>query len=86
LWEIWAARRKAIHEGEFQSPMSRHCFVRGFLNDLASIPKTVIHVRPPAQTIAPKWIPPLDGHAKANLDGAVSRSELKGSLAVHIQK
>jgi hypothetical protein len=26
LWAIWYARRKAIHEHEFQSPLSTHLF------------------------------------------------------------
>lgn len=27
LWAIWWARRKAIHEEEFQSPLSTHAFI-----------------------------------------------------------
>jgi hypothetical protein len=27
LWEIWHARRKAIHEEIYQSPLSTKCFV-----------------------------------------------------------
>jgi hypothetical protein len=41
LWAMWMARRKAIHEGEFQSLMATHCFVRRFLDDLALIAKPV---------------------------------------------
>jgi cell division protein FtsW (lipid II flippase) len=33
LWAIWTARRKAIHEGIFQSPLSTFFFVRSFLDD-----------------------------------------------------
>jgi hypothetical protein len=39
LWAIWTARRKVIHEGEFQSPLSTHYFVKRFLEELALIPK-----------------------------------------------
>jgi hypothetical protein len=34
LWALWYARRKIIHEGEYQSPLSTHPFVGRFLNDL----------------------------------------------------
>jgi hypothetical protein len=34
LWAIWHAWRKAIHENEFQSLLSIHCFVDHFLTDL----------------------------------------------------
>lgn len=37
LWAIWHARRKAIHESIFQSPLSTHCFVKRFLEDLELI-------------------------------------------------
>jgi hypothetical protein len=33
-WAIWHARRKAIHEGLFQSPLSTHLFVENFLAEL----------------------------------------------------
>jgi hypothetical protein len=33
-WAIWHARRKAIHEDTFQSPLSTHSFVESFLNEL----------------------------------------------------
>jgi hypothetical protein len=35
LWDIWYARRRWIHEGEQQSPLSTFLFVRNFLDDLA---------------------------------------------------
>jgi hypothetical protein len=34
LWSIWHARRKAIHEQQYQSPLSVHCFVNQFVADL----------------------------------------------------
>jgi hypothetical protein len=33
LWDIRFARRKAIHEGQFQIPLSTHSFVESFLPD-----------------------------------------------------
>lgn len=34
LWAIWMARRKTIHEGTFQPPLSTHLFVESFIQDL----------------------------------------------------
>lgn len=34
LWAIWYTRWRAIHDHEFQSPLSTHCFVNRFMEDL----------------------------------------------------
>lgn len=34
LWAIWYARRKAIREQIFQSPLSTHGFINKFVSDL----------------------------------------------------
>lgn len=39
LWAIYTAWRKAIHEDEFQSPLSTHLFIQRFLSDLQGVPK-----------------------------------------------
>jgi hypothetical protein len=31
---IWFARRKGIHENEFQSPLSTHPFVQRFISEI----------------------------------------------------
>lgn len=31
LWTVWWAKRKAVHENEFQSPMSSFLFIQNFL-------------------------------------------------------
>jgi hypothetical protein len=36
IWAIWYARRKAIYEESYQSPMSTNCFVNRFIQDLES--------------------------------------------------
>ena len=41
LWSIWGARRKAIHEQEFHSPLSTFRFVERYLEDLLLLPKKV---------------------------------------------
>jgi hypothetical protein len=30
LWAIWSARRKAIHDGIFQTPQATHAFIKRF--------------------------------------------------------
>lgn len=40
LWAIWSSRRKAIHEGVFQSPQSVHSFVTRFIAELEMIKET----------------------------------------------
>jgi hypothetical protein len=33
MWAIWYARRKAIHDNVFQSPLSTHSFVNNYVSD-----------------------------------------------------
>ena len=83
LWAIWYARRRLIHEGEQQSPMSTFMFVRSFLDDLAQTPAPSNGQRRMAP-IAPalKWIKPPSGCAKINADAAIAKTGEGGSLAV----
>jgi hypothetical protein len=37
LWAIWHAKRKAIHEEVYQSPMATVAFVDSFLTDLHAV-------------------------------------------------
>jgi hypothetical protein len=37
FWDIWHARRKAIHEEIYQSPLSTKYFVDRYIEELASI-------------------------------------------------
>ena len=34
MWAVWHAKRKAVYENIFQSPLSTHCFVDRFMSDL----------------------------------------------------
>jgi len=83
LWAIWTARRKAIHEEIFQSPLSTHGFINSYLEDLKSIAKppsgTPVHAVPvPRQA---RWIPPPRAIPKINVDAAVSKNENRGAAA-----
>jgi hypothetical protein len=37
LWALWHARRKNIHEGQFQSPPLTHLFVECFITELGQL-------------------------------------------------
>lgn len=73
LWAIWHAKRKAIYENTFQSPLSKHSFAERYLTDLA-----LSEVGPEGTkrvaTSSPRWIPPRHGVAKINVDAALSKS------------
>jgi ribonuclease HI len=87
LWAIWTARRKAIHEDIFQSPLSTFGFINSFLSELQSLAKPSPHVVKPrvqaqGQTRLRRtqaWIPPPSGMAKINVDAAISRAGDKGA-------
>jgi hypothetical protein len=55
LWAIWHARRKAIHEQQYQSPLSVHHFVQCFISDLQlSEAKGKRELRPEGSCTAPR--------------------------------
>ena len=84
-WAIWGARRKALHEDLFQSPLSTFTFVSKFMDDMelagfsedSKTTKTIGNKQP-----TPKWIPSPEGFLKFNVDGVVVRSENKGAIGV----
>jgi hypothetical protein len=80
-WAIWHARRKAIHEGIFQSPLSTHHFVENFLADLSQSQNTVVKGGAAQKRDHPRWIPSPVGVAKVNVDAAVSRRQDHGVIA-----
>jgi hypothetical protein len=82
LWAIWWARRKAIHEEEFQSPLSTHMFIAKYLADLQMVSRIPRGSMTPRMAGAPTWIPPPVGMIKANVDGAVARTQNKGVVEV----
>ncbi|XP_051202673.1 uncharacterized protein [Lolium perenne] len=82
LWAIWHARRKAIHEQIFQSPLSVHLSVERFVTDLKQCkelrkkePSTVTEQR------ALGWILPPRGMIKINVDAAVGKNGRCGTVA-----
>jgi ribonuclease HI len=84
-WAIWRARRKALHEDIFQSPLSIFNFITKYLDDLklAGLIEDNETTRPTRnKKPASKWIPPPEAFLKFNVDGAVARSGDKGTVGV----
>jgi ribonuclease HI len=80
LWALWHARRKAIHEGIFQSPLSTHHFVERFIADLHMIKPTPKSVSPSISRRV-VWLPPPADMVKINVDAATSKNSSIGSIA-----
>jgi hypothetical protein len=80
LWAIWHAKRKAVHEEIFQSPMATIAFVNKFLGDLGetSLQGERARGRTRPKTGRKKWLAPPAGRSKINVDVAVAKSTPKG--------
>jgi ribonuclease HI len=84
LWSIWTARRKAIHEEIYQSPLSTFGFINSYISELNAIAKPSKNTSVGQQSRRKEraeWIPPPTGMAKINCDAAVSRSGDRGVAA-----
>jgi hypothetical protein len=75
-WAIWSARRRAIHEGEFQSPLSTLGFINSYLNELGKVSMVARPVGGRCVTGPSGWTPPPPGVVKIHVDGAVARAGL----------
>jgi hypothetical protein len=82
LWAIWYARRKIIHEEEFQSPLLTHLFIERYLQDLSIIGSSNKMEGRGKGTEHPRWIKPEAGCAKLNVDAALSKSRPGGAVGV----
>ena len=73
LWAIWRARRKAIYEDVFQSPQATNQFIKAYLRDLQVIQEPGPVRRQQTAARPTRWLPPMDGCTKINVDAAVAR-------------
>lgn len=81
LWAIWYARRKVIHEGIFQSPLSTHNFINEYCDQLqVSKPQKQPKLGGQAGRCS-TWIPPAAGQVKINVDAALSKNSRRIAVA-----
>jgi hypothetical protein len=81
IWAIWTARRKAIHELIYQSPLSIFCFINSFLADLR-LAHEVQKERGPSRQRPQlaKWVAPPPGMCKVSVDAALSKTTIAGAV------
>ena len=76
LWTIWYSRRKAIHEGIFQSPQATHMFIDRYIRDLEILkePRSSPSISAAAVPRGNRRqkVPPA-GYAKIHVDAACHR-------------
>lgn len=81
MWSIWWARRRAIHENEYQSPLTTYCFITRYLEDLTLVPGRNMQCRPAPVQRSRQWKPPPQNFFKFEVDAAVSKNGNRGTLA-----
>jgi hypothetical protein len=74
--------RKLIHEGECQSPLSTHLFIQRYLQDLSVLAKPASKSAAVSEARHPKWIPPVEGCAKLNVNVALAKTRPGGAVGV----
>lgn len=82
LWAVWQATRRDIHEEIFDSPFSTNSFINHYLRDLELLEKGERGAQKRASIKPTVWIAPPDGHAKMNVDAAVSMDGDCGAAGV----
>jgi len=81
LWAIWGARRKAVYEDIFQSPMSTHLYIQSYWSDLQVLKKPHIQHSQARPARPSNWIQPPENLMKVNVDAAVRGRRGVGSVA-----
>ena len=72
LWAVRRARRSAIYEEIFDRPFSTNSFITCYIRDLEMLDKGVRGGPKRASIGQSTWLSPPEGHAKMNVDAAVS--------------
>ena len=80
LWAIWGARRKAIHEGIFQSPFTIHSLISSYLREIEMLNQPSLNPERAAVTRPQRWLPPQESLFKINVDAAVGLRGEHGSM------
>jgi hypothetical protein len=80
LWAIWHAHRKALHEVNFQSPLSTLSFINWFIYDL-EIQKMPAAPKQGGAMAAPRWIASPAGVSKINVNAALSKNNRLATVA-----
>ena len=80
MWAFWWARRLAIHDEEFQSPLSTMSFINKYLEEreIANFLASRLQVSPVKRLKTRRWTTPVEDAAKANVDGGISHLRDKG--------
>lgn len=79
----WWARRRAIHDNQYQSPVTTWFFINIYLEDLeiaSSLQPNALNARLAQR--ARKWLPPAGTMVKFNVDGGLSRHGDRAAAAV----
>jgi hypothetical protein len=81
LWALWRARRRAMHEDIYDSPLQIHHFVNAFMRDIQILSTPKQSSRRSLMSMPSQWLPPPPDHAKLNVDAAVLNDNI-GAAAV----
>lgn len=85
MWAIWWARRHAIHDEEFQCPLSTMAFINRYLEDLEIVAehasKYYVRKVPGARPKQAPWRPSEGLTVKINVDGGLARNGRRGAAA-----
>jgi hypothetical protein len=81
-WAIWQARRKAIYDGIFHSPVSTFNMVNRLLNELQTLEKYQMKgmCQQPKKVNVRHWMAPKSGQFKVNTDVAVAQTSCIGTV------
>ena len=85
-WAIWQARRKAIYDGIFQSPLSTMAMVNTLIDELEIVEGFQLKEKNQPQKLKSRhWIAPPSGQCKINTDAAVATMLTKEVLGLYVE-
>ena len=81
LWAVWRARRKAVYDDIFTSPMSTHQFIVSYLNDLKSVETSGRTATAQPTSRPTQLLRPPASLAKINVDAVKRGNQGRGVVA-----